>query len=561
MTIRPVCEFVERSADRLTIAVHLRGADEDADARFRLRLRSRWGGPVVVVAAPVVDRVNTVGYRSRAALRFIVPVGRLPNGAYRLELAREGSQAWTPVGTTPGLLACSRPEPIGARRLQVLPGAGRSLTWLRLSSWSAGARVGWLLRNAGREFAFVAHGRRFSWVRPVRLLTRAFVPRGPIWLIGERPETARDNGIAFFAHLRRERPDAPVYYVLAKDSPVADDVVRLGHVVWHSSLWHRVLMLHAVVLANAYSVKHMLPSRWRPGAYMNQCAWRVGALRVYLKHGVHLSPDAVKRGNGGYDLVLTVGPGETQALARTSGYGAGQLRETGLARYDNLVPERPSRTILFMPTWRRYLVPKLFGNDDAALVPYEGSTYQRFMHDLLASNELASVLQRADLQMLVVPHYNLVGMLRPEHLGSDRITILDGRTADIPQLLRSCALLLTDYSSVQFDVAYLGAPVVYAQFDQDEYAAGHGGTSWFDTERDGFGPVATTVTDTVGSVASYAREGFVRQEEYTRRVEQIFTHGDHANSARIAAATDSLTRLGAPRRRIPSPENSRRRNG
>lgn len=540
MTIRPVCEFVDRSADTLAVVVHLRGADEDAGATFQLRLRRRWGAPVATADATVGDRVNTVGRRTRSALRFTIPTAQIPNGAVRIEIARGGSAEWSPVGTTPGLLACSRPEPVGERQLQVLPAAGRSATWLRFSSWTWSAQVGWALRNVGRDLAFIVFGRRFAWVRLLRLFTWVVVPRGPIWLIGERKETARDNGYAFFAYLRRERPDAPVYYVISKDSPMATAVSRLGHVVWHSSIRHRILMLHASVLANSYSIKHMLPSRWRPGAYMNQCAWRVGAHRVYLKHGVHLSPDAVKRANGGYDLVLTVGPQETQALAATSGYTSAQLRQTGLARYDNLIPVRPSRTVLFMPTWRRYLVPKLFGSGDEALVPYEGSTYQQFVHGLLASRELAAVLAAHDLAMIVVPHYNLTGLLRPEHLGSSRISILDGATADIPYLLRSCALLLTDYSSVQFDVAYMGAPVVYVQFDREEYAAGHGGSSWFDAERDGFGPVATTIEESVRKLNAYAQRQFERERIYAVRLKRVFAHSDYENNARIVHAVDRL---------------------
>lgn len=541
MTIRPMCEFVERGADFVTVAVHLRGSDEDADARFTLRLRSRWARTVIAVEAPITVRVNTVGRRTRAALRFDVPVAELPNGAFRLELARAGSDTWQSVATTPGLLACSRLERLGARRLQVLPAAGRSATWLRISGWSGLAKVAWSLRNVCRELAFAVRARRFTWVRVMRLLTWIMVPRGSIWLVGERRETARDNGFAMFAYLREHRPQDPIYYVIAKDSPMAAAVEQLGHVVWHSSLRHRLLMLHADVLANSYSIKHMLPSRWRPGAYMNQCAWRVGARRVYLKHGVHLSPDAVKRANGGYDAVLTVGAGETKALARTSGYGASQLKETGLARYDQLIGDGESRTVLFMPTWRRYLVPRLFGTQQGALVPYAGSAYQRFIHGLLASDDLAAMLERHDLQMAVVPHYNLTGLLRPEHLASNRIDLLDGATADIPSLLRNCILLLTDYSSVQFDVAYTGHPVVYAQFDQEEYAQGHASQSWFDTGKDGFGPVTTTLTETIAALEGYARRDFSREAVYGERVTKVFAHRDRENCARIAAAIDALS--------------------
>src|SRR5690606_12981386 len=267
-----------------------------------------------------------------------------------------------------------RPDAGAARLLATARACGPLVPGAARGGLARGVVPARAARDWLRGLAFVARARRFSWVRLMRLVTRPFVPRG-VWLVGERPETARDNGRALFAHLRATRPEAPVFYVVAADSPMRDAVAALGNVVHHSSWRHRVLMLHAEVLLNAYSIKHMLPSRWRPGAYMLQATWRLGARRVYLKHGVHLSPEAVKRANGGYDLVLAVGPGEAEALRATSGYDT-QVVVTGLARYDHLVPSGPSGTILFMPTWRRYLAPTLFGQGGPAQVPYEGSEYQ-----------------------------------------------------------------------------------------------------------------------------------------------------------------------------------------
>lgn len=555
MTLRPVCEYIDRSAGSLTVAVRLRGADEPAGTRLRLRLRHRFGSIVATSDATVAPRVNAVGVWTNSAASFSFAAASLPAGAFRMELARlddsadqdrdlEGDTAglarFVPVAPTTGLLVSSRPEPLGDRRVQALPASGRPAVWLRVSSWTRPARLAWAVRNALRDLAFVAHGRRFTWVRAARLVTRPFVPRGKIWLIGERPETARDNGRALFAHLRRTRPEASVYYVMASDSPLAASVRPLGNILEHSSWRHRVLMLHADVLANAYSIKHMLPSRWHPGAYMNQCAWRLGARRVYLKHGVHLSPEAVKRANGGYDLMATVGPGETAALSATSGYGS-QLVQTGLARYDDLVPGPPSRTILFMPTWRRYLVPTLFSDQSTALVPYNGSTYQRFVEGFLDNDRLARLLDEKDLRLVVVPHYNLASLLGRYRPASERITVLNAATADIPGLLRTCDLLVTDYSSVHFDVAYVGTPVVYAQFDNDEYTSGHSAMSWFAFDRDGFGPIVHDMDAAVDAIAAYAASGFAREPRYAERVSHVFAYHDGSNCARIVSAIDALT--------------------
>ena len=60
-------------------------------------------------------------------------------------------------------------------------------------------------------------------------------------------------------------------------------------------------------------------------------------------------------------------------------------------------------------------------------------------------------------------------------------------------LYARCALLVTDYSSVAFNVAYIDRPVVYFQFDRDEMLGGRhvGRKGYFEYERDGFGPVVT----------------------------------------------------------------------
>lgn len=539
MTLLPVCEYVEPSESRLRIAIRLRHGEASSDQPYRLTASSRSGRTVTAESRPE-PRVSVAGNWTMTQLVFDLDPARLPPGSYRLRLTGPGLRSRTDLSPAAGLLASSRPRRLGDHRVQVFPAAGSEAVWLRVARRSRAARVGWSVRNVLRDVGFVLHGRRFSWIRPVRWLSSPFVPRGPIWLVGERSETARDNGRVFFEHARKTRPDAAIYYVLDRDSPMrAPMAAAYGNVVDHSSWRHRLLMLHADVLINAYSIKHMLPRRWHPGAYMLQAAWRTGARRVYLKHGVQAMPYAIKRANGGYDLVVTVGPRETASIAKVSGYDS-QLAETGLARFDDLRGGDRTNTILFMPTWRRSLVPRLFSGSTEPAAPFEGSEYVSFVDDLLGAGRLASILERHELRMLFVPHYNLARLFASDRYRSERIEVLDGTTADIPRLLRRCDLLLTDYSSVHFDVAYVGAPVVYAQFDMAEFEAGQNAGSWFDFAGDGFGPVVTTVDQVIDALERYAEAGFRREPEYEARVGDIFAHRDHGNSSRILAAIDAM---------------------
>lgn len=543
MALQPLCEFVDVTDRSITMAVRLLGQSLSSGSTYTLILRSRRGKLMAQANAEVVPRVDSVGVWTRSALIFTFTTGDIPYGSFRLGLVphdeNEGArQRETVVAPASGLLANSRPVVAAERRIQMFPAAGRPAVWVRCTATSRFATAAWTVQNIVNDVAFAAHTRRFSWVRLARIATKRMVPRGPIWLIGERPETARDNGRALFAYLRRVRPDAAVYYVITADSPMRTAVEPLGNVVTHSSWRHRILMLHVAVLANAYSIKHMVPASWHPGAYMAQASWRVGALRVYLKHGVHLSPYALKRATGGYDLVATVGQRETEALRETSGYGD-EVVETGLARYDALLSSgMRSNTILFMPTWRRYLVPKLFSSSDESLVAYEGSAYQRFVEDLLTSPALAHILSDHDLTLQVLPHYNLASVLHLPSALTRRVQLLDAATADIPMLLRTCDLLVTDYSSVQFDVAYVGTPMVYCQFDAQDYSTGHSAFSWFEAKRDGFGPVTADAESTVKAIEAYADNGFAREPVYDDRASAVFAHHDDRNAERLVAAID-----------------------
>lgn len=416
-------------------------------------------------------------------------------------------------------------------------------TWITLQRGvGAAARRRWdlsMVRKDARAILKGKGGKRMRLARLVRLATRPLYARKEIWLIGERADTAQDNGYHLFRHLRETQPEREVYYIIDADSPQRSRVEHLGHVVDHSSAQHQMLMMHAQVLANAYSIKHMIPRQWTPSGYTRSLAWRVGAHRVYLKHGVHVSPTAVKRGTGGYDLYLSVNPMERDALRESSGY-RDQVLETGMPRYDTLVPTPPTRTILFMPTWRRYLVPKLFGPGDEASVPFEGSTYERFITGLLHSPELHDILTRHDFRLQLLPHYNLRQEMQDVELTSDRTELADTTAHSFQDLIRGCDAFLTDYSSVHFDVAYLGTPIIYTHFDKDEYEDGHAVPSWFDHDTDAFGPVATTLSETLTELDALLTRGCTRDPAYQPRIDAAFTFHDHHNNERVVEAIETM---------------------
>ena len=445
-----------------------------------------------------------------------------------------------PVKAAPGALAASRPLVSSGRRFQLFPVRGSERAeFVTQAATAPLSRLRWSWTMLRRDLGAMIRRLPFAWTRPIRALTRPLFWRRPIWLVGERPDTARDNGYHFFAHLVRQRPDVRAYYVLDRASAQYDQMSRIGRVVPHSSWRHRLLMYHAAALVSAYAPTHMLPRQWSKPLHVRHFAWRTGAYRVYLKHGIHMNPKVLKRQQTGFDLFLAASSREAEAARLTSGYDR-QIVTTGLPRYDALVPTPPSRRILFMPTWRMYLVPRLFSKETTGEVPFEGSTYQRFMSEFLSSPRLWRLLEEHNYRLDFMPHYNMQGYVSQLTAPNERLTVLDASAPDIQAIMRRCDLFLTDHSSVHFDLAYLGTPLIYAHFDDDEYFGGHAHTSWFSHERDGFGPVTRDVESTIDAIEHYLLNGCVREDHYSERVEETFAYHDRNNSQRTLEAIEAL---------------------
>lgn len=526
--------------------------------RYRLALTGPSGDVALSDPVPLTPRIGNRGDAQWASLRTRLPLVGAGNGHRRfvVELDTEVPELRLRRNLRPrvGALISARTvgmhaeaadasghaRPTTVRYLLHTVGDGAAAFLTTQVGSGLRGRLRWAGMLLKKDAGFIARGsagRRMRWLRFLRLVTRPFFAGREIWLIGERKDTAQDNGVHLFRHLRESDPRRRAYYVIDRSSPQYDRVAPYGHAVPHSSWRHQLLLLHATVLANAYSIGYLVPDGWDVKDYTRHIVWRVGALRVYLKHGVHLSPNAVKRGMTGYDVCLTVMPRETEALRAASGYDR-QLVEAGMPRYDALVPTGPSRTILFMPTWRNYLATTVLKGAQDGEVPYEGSTYQRFMSGLLESRRLHEMLERHDYRLTFVPHYNMASRFVGAPVAGERIEIADTDAVSFQELISGCDAFVTDYSSVHFDVAYLGTPIVYARFDEEEFEGKHSSPTWFDYDRDGFGPVVRTLDDTLDAVESLLERDCRPDPVYSARIDAAFPRRDRQNCARTVAAIE-----------------------
>lgn len=345
-----------------------------------------------------------------------------------------------------------------------------------------------------------------------------------IWVVSETADTARDNGYWFFRYMRKNHPKRPVYYPIRSTSADYHKVQSLGNVVEYGSFRHFVLY---------WAAKTYIGTTKQHG-YPHERVCMLLALNrlvkqkyVFLNHGFARGYSKITDALAtNYSLFFAMSELEKKIVVNLNHQPPERVHAIGFCRHDNLNDELlDKRLVLFMPTWRMWLDyrhktdPQEIEETKRAFL---SSSYYAHIQELLNSKRLATFLDDNDLRMIVYLHgyaqihaYNFSS-------GSPRIELAP-REEDVQTLLKRAAYLITDYSSIVFDYAYMKKPCCYYQFDAQEFTEHqYAESEYYTYEDNGFGPVLTTLDEVLDNMEESFEQGFVMPELYRQRVESFF---------------------------------------
>ena len=347
----------------------------------------------------------------------------------------------------------------------------------------------------------------------------------PVWLIGERPYKAQDNGLHLFRYLREHHPEIDAYYVIEKDSPERRNLDGLDHVLEFRSPEHIDTILRADRLIGTHHPNFLYPTR-APGF-----ARRMRAPKVFLQHGVMgtkwMAPNYGKKvPSFETDLFLVSSEREKEYIVQDFGYRPDEVAVTGLSRFDALfdgqTPEVPGQ-ILVLPTWRDWLQdPDVFTTTE----------YFQQWRDFLTSPRLATMLREHDAHVVFCLHPNMQHFT--QHFEADGVRVVHQGEVDVQRLLKESAALVTDYSSPGFDFSFLDKPVVYFQFDTQRFLGRWG--SHLDLPNELPGPIAHDLDKALVLLDGVLRRGCTIEARYRTRASRFIAHRDRRNSERVVAA-------------------------
>jgi len=357
------------------------------------------------------------------------------------------------------------------------------------------------------------------------------------WLICERGIEAKDNGYHFFKYMRENHPEKKVYYLIDFSQKFDyEKVIGLGNIIQYNSFEHKMATFFASYLLSTH-IGFMTP--WSYLLYKKIFLHKKRTKFVLLNHGI-TKEDMSKLFNKcktGIDLFVTANQLDYNEISdyQKYGYKKEEVLLTGYARYDNWHDFKTKRQIVFMPTWRNYLVNRhLYKKNSPAIKKnFVQSSYFQHIESFLNNEKLKDLLNENNIEFIFYPHYEMQKALPLFNITNPKITIASKETHDIPALLKESSLMISDYSGVGFDFAYMYKPLIYYQFDKEEYYSKHYLKGNFDMENDSLGYVVLTEKELINTIENVIKNNFQPEKKYVERIREFFTFHDNKNCERI----------------------------
>ena len=363
-----------------------------------------------------------------------------------------------------------------------------------------------------------------------------------IWLIKEKTSEARDNGYYLFKYLCQNHPEINAYYVIKTDTADYQKVKKIGKVIKANSFLHYVY----------YTIAKYSIGSQPFGAPPSPIIWnyRLGALCrkdqkvVFLQHGI-IKDDlpGLYYKNTCFDLFVTSSEKEYEFVRTVFSYPPNKVKLLGLCRFDGLYEFAKEKTILVMPTFRLSLVAKDRGKPASATERelFERSAFYKGFSNLLSNKHLIDLLRGFGFKLLFYLHYSFQSYNECFYrFASNEIIIADREHYDVQRLLLDSSILITDFSSVFFDYAYMKKPEVFFQPDEAEYRAQHYKKGYFDYCLDGFGPVFTKPEDTILYLKKLIKNNCIMESIYLERADSFFPIHDKNNCERTYNAIKEI---------------------
>ena len=358
------------------------------------------------------------------------------------------------------------------------------------------------------------------------------------WLFFDRDIHADDNSEHFYRYVKNNHPDQKIYFALDSTSRDWKRLAKDGfNLVDIKSVDYENKLKQCSILIGSHNYNN----------FVKQFGSDIllGKKFVFLQHGVTHNNVSSALNNINIDCLITASPEEFDAIAGDDSefkYTKKEVYYTGFARFDSLMTGRRSKDcIAIMPTWRENIVGGFIGKGLKRSInkSFSNELYCKMWSSVFNDVSLKQIANNHSLEIVFIPHPEIKPYISELKIPS-HINIIDQEQLSVQDVFKKCAVMITDYSSVAFDIAYLNKPIIYFQFDREEFYSQHYIKGYFDYDSHGFGPVATSKELVVQYLREIINNKCLLSPEFSKRINKFFPTRDTDNCKRIYEVVNSV---------------------
>ena len=357
-----------------------------------------------------------------------------------------------------------------------------------------------------------------------------------IWIINDSKNQAGDNGEFFFRYLvKKNNPNIDVYFTINNSSIDYEKLKKIGNILDYGSKEYLFTFLKSNKIISSVSESWATNPFGKDQNYIRDL---FNFDIIYLQNRIIDTdlPQSLNRINKNFNLFIASSKMQYNFIL-SSGYfyNKNNVVYTGLSRFDNLIENTKvslkEKTILIIPSWRNYIrgTIDLVTYENIYSDTFKNITFFNIYNKFINEQNLISILQQ----------YNYTGILCLHPYFSKQYVdftknnyIIIEKRCEYQKLLSSTSLLITDYSNIFYDFGYLKKPIIYFQFDIEEFRK-YNYKGCFNFEKDGFGPVCYDIQCVVEEITKEIKNECKINKKYLRRINKYFDFSDKNNNDRI----------------------------
>jgi len=364
------------------------------------------------------------------------------------------------------------------------------------------------------------------------------------WLLMDRDTQADDNAEHLYRYIRDKHPEINIFFVLRKESHDWNRLEKDGFkLVSFASIEYEALLVNAVHLISSHVDGYVVD--YLPKKYYKDI---VNFKYTFLQHGVTQNDLSTWLNSKNISSFVTVSKYEYNSIAGDNNkykFSPKEVVLTGFPRHDALIRNNSTKEkiILIMPTWRQALVGKVKGKGNKREInkSFSNSSYFIYWKNFLHSKKLEKLSQKFEYKIVFFPHANIQEYIRFFNV-PNYINIITHQNSSIQKIFQKASLMITDYSSVAFEMGALYKEVIYYQFDYEElYGGGHFvDKGYFDYKEHGFGPVCSQEDEVLNELELFMKHDGMPEDKYLKRMKDFFAFHDTNNCQRTFDAIVNL---------------------